>query len=327
MRTNPILSVVIPAYNEEQSISLVEEAIRRELSEAGIRYEIVFVDDGSRDRTWEQICTTGKTKPNVRGVHFSRNFGKEAAILAGLEQAIGDCCVVIDSDLQHPPETIVEMYQLWQEGFEVIEAQKTARGKETAVHGLAAKCFYALISKAAGFDMANASDFKLLDRKAVDALLRIHEHNSFFRALSCWIGYRTATVQFEVRDRVAGESKWSTRSLVKYALNNIASFSAAPMQLVTILGVLLLIVSVVLSAVALVQKLSGVALGGFTTLILLLSFSSSIIMISLGIIGYYIAKIYEEVKGRPRYLISDLLNPDGDSASDISEKNNLTDRN
>lgn len=308
MRFNPLLSVVIPAYNEEQNIPFVEEAVRKVLSNEGVRYEIIFVDDGSRDGTWKQIAELGKADQTVRGVHFSRNFGKEAAILAGLEQAAGDCCVVIDSDLQHPPETIVEMYKLWQEGYEVIEAQKSARGKETAAHGFAARCFYALISKAAGFDMANASDFKLLDRKAVDALLRMNEHNSFFRALSSWIGYRTATVQFEVRDRVAGESKWSTISLVKYALNNIASFSTAPMQVVTILGMLLLVVSVVFSVVALVQKLSGVALGGFTTLILLLSFSSSIIMISLGIIGYYIAKIYEEVQGRPRYLISDFVN-------------------
>lgn len=236
---------------------------------------------------------------------FSRNFGKEAAILAGLAAAKGDCCVVIDGDLQHPPEKIVEMYRLWEQGYEIVEGQKASRGAESHAHGLAARAFYSLISRATGIDMANASDFKLLDRKAVNVLINMRERNAFFRALSSWIGFKTVSIPFDVQKRAGGSSKWSTPALAKYAVDNIASFSAAPMQLVTVLGGIMLLVSLVLGTIALVQKFSGRALGGFTTVILIQLFSSSIIMISLGIIGYYISKIYEEVKGRPRYIITD----------------------
>ena len=196
------------------------------------------------------------------------------------------------------------MYQLWEQGYEVSEGRKSSRGEESAAHGLAAKIFYSLISAATGFDMASASDFKLLDRKVVDALIRMPERNAFFRAMSSWVGFRTTEVEFDVQEREAGESKWSTKALVKYAVNNITSFSTAPMQVITILGIVMLVLSCVLSVIALVQKFTGRALGGFTTVILVLLFASSIIMTSLGIIGYYIARIYEEIKGRPRYIIS-----------------------
>lgn len=225
-------------------------------------------------------------------------------MFAGLERATGDCCAVMDCDLQHPPEKLVEMYRLWEQGYEVIEGVKEDRGQESAFHRFAANSFYGLISKATGMDMASSSDFKLLDRKVVDALNAMPERNVFFRALSYWVGYRQTSVSYRVQERTAGESKWSTKSLVKYALTNISSFSSAPLHIVTVLGFVMLAVSVVLGVTALVQKISGVALGGFTTVILLLLFSSSIVMISLGIIGYYIARIYDEIKGRPRYLIS-----------------------
>jgi dolichol-phosphate mannosyltransferase len=241
---------------------------------------------------------------NVVGVHFSRNFGKEAAMFAGLEQAKGDCCAVMDCDLQHPPEKLVEMYRLWEQGYEVIEGVKEDRGQESGFHRFAANSFYGLISKATGMDMSSSSDFKLLDRKVVDTLNAMPERNVFFRALSYWVGYKQATVSYCVQERTAGESKWSTKSLIKYALTNITSFSSAPLHIVTVLGIVMLIVSVVLGVTALVQKICGVALGGFTTVILLLLFASSIIMISLGIIGYYIARIYDEIKGRPRYIVS-----------------------
>ena len=196
------------------------------------------------------------------------------------------------------------MYRLWEQGYEVIEGVKEDRGQESAFHRFAANSFYGLISKATGMDMSSSSDFKLLDRKVVDALNAMPERNVFFRALSYWVGYKQASVSYCVQERTAGESKWSTKSLVKYALTNITSFSSAPLHIVTVLGIVMLAVSVVLGIIALVQKISGVALGGFTTVILLLLFASSIIMISLGIIGYYIARIYDEIKGRPRYIIS-----------------------
>lgn len=298
-----MLSVVIPVYNEEAVLEKTASVIRSVLSDAAIGCEILFVDDGSKDATWEKI-TALSASGGVRGVRFSRNFGKEAAILAGLSAAKGDCCVVIDSDLQHPPEKIVEMYRLWEQGYE-IEGRKASRGAESHAHGLAARAFYSLISRATGIDMANASDFKLLDRKAVNVLINMRERNAFFRALSSWIGFKTVSIPFDVQKRAGGSSKWSTPALAKYAVDNIASFSAAPMQLVTLLGGIMLLVSLVLGTIALVQKFSGRALGGFTTVILIQLFSSSIIMISLGVIGYFISKIYEEVKGRPRYIVTD----------------------
>lgn len=300
-----MLSVVIPAYNEKAMLRKAADTIGGVLTDAGIAHELVFVDDGSADGTWDALCAAAKENGRVRGVRFSRNFGKEAAILAGLTEAHGDCCVVIDCDLQHPPEKIVEMYRLWQQGFEVVEGRKKSRGSEGRLHTLAAKTFYSLIGAATGFDMANASDFKLLDRKAVDVLVRMPERSAFFRALSSWVGFQTAFVEFDVREREAGESKWSTRSLIRYAVRNISSFSTAPMQLVTVLGAVMLLLSLVLGAIALVQKICGQALEGFTTVILLQLFSGSVIMLSLGVIGYYIAKIYEEIKGRPRYIVAD----------------------
>lgn len=299
-----MLSVVIPAYNEENMVQEAAECISNLLNDAGIPYEMLFVNDGSNDRTWEQICVLSEEQKNIRGICFSRNFGKESAIFAGLEHAAGDCVVVIDCDLQHPPQKIIEMYQFWQQGYEVIEGVKADRGQESMVYSLAAKCFYKILSKATQIDMERASDFKLLDRKAVNVLLNMRERNAFFRALSSWIGFRTISVEFEVREREQGTTKWTTWSLMKYAISNITSFSAAPMQIVTILGALMLMFSLILGAIALIQKIKGIALGGFTTVIIIQLFTGSIVMISLGIIGYYIAQIYDELKGRPRYIVS-----------------------
>ena len=300
------LSVIIPDYNEEGMIGKTTDIITKLLRKNGIENEIIFINDGSKDKTWNRIQTVSNKNDNVRGISFSRNFGKEAAMFAGLSYAKGDCCVLIDCDLQHPPEKIVEMYGLWEQGYEVVEAVKADRGKESFLHRISAKCFYKLISKATNIDMSKASDFKLLDRKAVNALLLVKERNSFFRALSSWIGFKTTQIEFEVQERTVGKSKWSTWALVKYAISNITAFSAAPMQLVTVLGVVMLIASLVLGVEALYEKIIGVALDGFTTVILIQLFSGSIIMISLGIIGYYIAKIYEEIKTRPRYIVSEI---------------------
>ena len=300
-----LLSVVLPSYNEEASIPRAADTITAILIDADIPHELVFVDDGSRDRTWTVIQEQAGRHPQVRGVRFSRNFGKEAAIFAGLAQARGDCTLVMDCDLQHPPEKAVEMYRLWQEGYQVVEGVKASRGKENPLHTFAAKSFYSIISRATGIDMSRASDFKLLDRRAVDTLLAMREKNAFFRALSSWIGFQTTQVEFEVQPRLEGESKWSIRSLVRYAITNITSFSAAPLQLVTLLGVVVFLCSVVLGIHSLWQWASGNALEGFTTIILLQLFIGSILMICLGIIGYYIAKIYEEIKDRPRYIVAE----------------------
>ena len=298
-----MLSVIIPAYNEEKCIKRVYSEIHSLLVENNIESEFISVDDGSQDQTYKMINELSLEEENIIGLHFSRNFGKESAISAGLAAVNGECAVVIDCDLQHPPEKIIEMYRLWEQGYEIVEGIKKERGQEKKLHGVGAKIFYSLISCMAGFDMSNSSDFKLLDRRVVDVLNKMPERG-FFRAMSYWVGYSKTEVEYDVRERVDGESKWSTRGLIKYALLNISSYSTAPMQIVTKLGAVMLIISVIFGVWALIDKITGRALEGMTTVIIITIFIGSIIMISLGIIGYYIARIYEEIQGRPKYIIS-----------------------
>lgn len=299
-----LLSVILPAYNEEIMVERAAKTLEHFLSLEGISFELLFVDDGSKDSTWFKIEEQARKHSYIKGIHFSRNFGKEAAIFSGLAEANGDCCVVMDCDLQHPPKTVIEMYRLWEQGYEVVEGVKGSRGRESAGHKAGAGLFYRIMSRATGIDMSRASDFKLLDRKAVNVLLDMPERNAFFRALSAWIGFKTASVSFDVMERQAGESKWSTWLLVKYAVTNIAAFSAVPLQMVTVAGVFIFIFALIMGAESLIRYFSGRSLEGFTTVILLILIIGSVVMMSLGIIGYYISKIYEEVKGRPRYIIS-----------------------
>ena len=301
------LSVVLPAYNEELMVGKTCRVLAQVLTEAQIPYELVVVNDGSSDRTWEEIQKAGERDANVTGVLFSRNFGKEAAIFAGLAQAGGDVVAVMDCDLQHPPQTLIEMYRLWQDGYEVIEGVKSDRGKEGFLHKECAGFFYDIMSKATKVNMKDASDFKMLDRKAVDSILSMPERNMFFRATSTWVGYKTTSVEFEVQEREAGVSKWSPWTLVKYAFTNIVAFTTFPLQFVTITGVVCFICSPVLMIYSLIQYFAGSAVEGYTTLLMVLLLVGSAMMISLGIIGYYIAKIYEEVKRRPRYIISKVI--------------------
>ena len=299
-----MLTVVIPAYNEEQVLDKTVQVLSELLASESIPYELLFVDDGSKDHTWERIVNAHQKNENVRGIHFSRNFGKEAAIFAGLSEARGDCVAVMDCDLQHPPGTLVEMYRMWVDGVEVVEGVKRNRGKESSMHRAATGIFYRIMSKAVKIDMSRASDFKLLDRKAVESLLEMPEKNAFFRAMSSWIGFVHGQVEFDVKEREAGESKWSTRMLITYAISNIVGFSTAPMQFVTGAGIVVFLIAIILGIQTIVRYCSGHAVEGFTTVILLILLIGSLIMISLGIIGYYIARIYEETKGRPRYIIS-----------------------
>ncbi len=304
-RSGGLLSVVLPAYNEEEMVPKTTEKLRRILDAENIPFELIFVDDGSKDATWEKIARECAEDARVHGISFSRNFGKEAAIFAGLKEASGDCAAVMDCDLQHPPETLVTMYRYWQQGAEVVEGVKRTRGKESFFHRAAAKTFYGIMSSATGTDMSRASDFKLLDRKAVDSLLKMPERSSFFRAQSSWIGFQKEEVPFDVQEREAGISKWSLKSLTRYAVANIVGYSAAPMQFVTGAGVAVLVFAIILGIQTLVRYFGGKSVEGFTTVILLILLIGSVIMISLGIIGFYIARIYEEVKGRPKYIVAD----------------------
>ena len=298
------LSIVIPAYNEEGNIAPTAAAVGEIMSGAGISAAIYFVDDGSTDGTWAEIEKAARANGHVNGIRFSRNFGKEAAIFAGLNAARGECCAVMDCDLQHPPKSLVEMYLLWEEGYEVIEGLKADRGKESLFYKGMAALFYKIIGSVTKMDMSRSSDFKLLDRKVVDALVSLPEHNTFFRALSSWAGFKTAYVEYDVQERTIGYSKWSTVSLFKYAVNNIISFSTAPLHFVTLLGVVFLILSLVQGIESFVTYITHRAEAGFTTVIFIELIIGSIVMISLGIIGGYVGKIYEEVKGRHRFLIT-----------------------
>ena len=306
-----LISIIIPAYNEQANVPVAAERISKLMAKNDISYEMIFVNDGSADATWEKICEEAEKNDNICGISFSRNFGKESAIFAGLKYAKGDAVVLIDCDMQHPPEVIVEMYNIWKNNdVDVVEGKKSSRGKENIFYKGFSKLFYGLIKHASGLDMTAASDFKLIDRKAVDALNEMPERLTFFRAMSSWVGFKTECVYFDVAQRENGKSTWSVKSLFKYAINSITSFTSAPLHAVTVCGVLMLAISVVLAVNTLYNKIVGNSLEGFTTVILLLLLTSSIIMISLGIIGYYISKIYDEIKARPRYLVRELKNLD-----------------
>ena len=300
-----MLSVVIPAFNEQEMVPAAAGQIDGILSRAGIPHELIFIDDGSRDATWAEIRAESEHRDTVRGVHFSRNFRKEAAIFAGLQAADGDCVAVIDCDLQHPPEKLVEMYRLWEQGVEVVEGVKTDRGEESLAHRVAAKTFYRLISEATHIDMTRASDFKLLDRKAVNVLLSMREKRAVFRALSSWIGFRTAEVPYEVRERAAGESKWSTWLLIKYALSNITAFTSLPLHLITGCGAASFLAALIVGIVSIVRLAMGRVVTGLTGAVILLLFLSGLIMVGLGIIGYYLGNIYMEIQDRPRFIVSE----------------------
>lgn len=301
-----LLSIVLPAYNEEQNIANTTDVLSKLLEENRIPYELVFVNDGSGDGTYQEIEKVAASNPHVKGASFSRNFGKEAAIFAGLELTSGDAVIVMDCDLQHPPQVIPQMWKMWQDGAEIVEGIKISRGKESFFHKISAGLFYKIMSRLIKIDMNASSDFKLMDRKVVNVLLELPEKNTFFRALTFWAGFRTEEIKYEVQERQFGESKWSFWSLMKYAVANATCFSTFPLQVVTVLGVVTIFFSIILGIQTLVKYLMGTAVEGFTTVILLILLVGGFIMLSLGIIGHYIARIYEEVKGRPKYIISNV---------------------
>ena len=299
-----LLSVVLPAYNEEMNIANTAKTLSELFEREKMDYELVFISDGSRDKTFEEIKKAAEGNPRIKGAEFSRNFGKEAGIFAGLELTTGDAVVVMDCDLQHPPEVIPQMWKLWQEGAQIVEGKKSSRGKEGFFHKISAGLFYKIMSGLIKMDMSSSSDFKLLDRKVVDVLLSLPERNTFFRALTFWAGFDTRTVEYEVQERKYGTSKWNFFSLMRYAISNCTSFSTLPLQLVTFMGTISIIFSVVLGIQTLVRYLMGNSVEGFTTVILLILIIGGFIMLSLGIIGHYVSRVYEEVKGRPKYIIN-----------------------
>ena len=298
-----LLSIVVPCYNEEASLETFYRTVKNVLQPLDMEIEYVLVDDGSKDQTLQKMKQLHQEDSSVHYVSFSRNFGKEAAIFAGLRQASGDAVVVLDADLQHPPATILSMAELWKQGYEVIEGKKISRGKESLLHKMFAGTFYRLISGFMKMDMNDSSDYKLMDRKVVDVLCSLKERNTFFRALSFWTGFQTTTVEYEVQERVAGATKWSSFSLVKYACNNLISFTYAPLYMIEVVGAIFFLLGLVLAVDAIVDHFMGITVEGYPTLLVLLVIATGCILFSIGIIGIYVAKIYDEIKERPQYII------------------------
>jgi polyisoprenyl-phosphate glycosyltransferase len=311
MRQNhPKYSIVIPVYRESQGIALLLAAIQLQLDQIDGQAEIILIDDGSPDDTWAVLSDCADKYPVLKAVRLSRNFGKEYALAAGLELAQGDAVIIMDGDLQHPPELIPAMIERWQtdSSIEIVEAVKVTRGRERPLNRIGAQAFYGLLRRMSGFDLRNASDYKLLDRKVINAWRRMDEHNLFFRGMTAWLGFKRVQIPFSVPNRISGEPRWSIGNLIKLALTGITAFSSLPLHFVTVSGCLFFIFSIVLSAQSLYLKLTGQAVDGFATVIILLLATGSLLMISLGIIGIYLARIYDEVKRRPRYLITDSFN-------------------
>lgn len=300
------LSILVPFFNEEKQIPLTFAEIVRVMEEAGEPFGIIAVDDGSSDGTWGAISAAAAADARILGLRLSRNFGKEAALCAALDTADGDAVVVMDGDLQHPPCHIPEMIRLWrEEGYDVVEGVKSDRGHESLPSRASAALFYGMFRRLAGFDLRGASDFKLMDRRVVDAWRRLPEHDTFFRGMSAWLGFRRVSLPFEVADRTTGTSKWSIGRLFSLSLHAIASFSARPLQAASSIGIILVLLSGVMAVQTLVRWLSGSAADGFTTVILLELLIGGCVLLSLGLLGVYIARIFSEVKGRPRYIVSE----------------------
>jgi glycosyltransferase involved in cell wall biosynthesis len=308
------LSVVVPAHNEAAGIAHAIDVIASTLSSCGMKLEIIVVDDGSRDATFERIKDRSIADGRVKGLRFTRNFGKEAALLAGLRVASGEAVVTIDSDLQHPPALIPLMIEEWRKGAMVVDAVKRRRENDGILTRLRAGLFNALLTRLGGINMENSSDFKLLDRVVVDAIAReLPERQRFYRGLADWVGYRHASIPFDVEARAEGEGKWSVWKLMQLATTAIVSFTSAPLQIVTFLGMVTLLFGFAVGTEALIGWARGRAVSGFTTTITTLLILGSLIMISLGIIGEYIAKIYDEIKARPTYLVESAVGFDGDN--------------
>jgi glycosyltransferase involved in cell wall biosynthesis len=310
------LSIVMPVYREGEHIGVVLDAVSESLAGLDISYELLLIDDGSPDDTWDVLEELAARFPRLRAVRLSRNFGKELALCAGLEMARGDAVIVMDGDGQHPPAILPEMIRIWRAtDVDIVDGQKVQRGKETLLSKTGARLFYYLWNKLSGFELTGASDYKLLSRRAVNAYLQMKERNVFFRGMTAWLGFRRASVPFEVAGRIGGNTGWSVIRLLRLALTGITAFSALPLQVITIAGGLFMLFAIVFGIQTLIVLMIGHAVSGFATVIFLLLIIGGLVMISLGIIGEYLGRIYDEVKGRPRYLIGRVL----ESAEPLSE--------
>ena len=309
------LAVIIPVYNEGQALRSHFEAIRETLLQDDINGSFLLVDDGSKDNTWQAVMELSGEYDEVSGIRLSRNFGKELALSAGLANIEADLYLFMDSDLQHPPACVKDMMALMiQEDADIVEGIKATRGEESLLYRLIAKNFYRLLKSVTGLEMQNSSDFKLMTREVVDSVRDFNERSVFFRGIVDWVGFRKVQMPFHVEDRQIGESSFSTFRLMRLALNAIFSYTSQPLYLVLLSGFVFLGFAVILGIQTMYNYLTGFAVSGFSTVILLLLITGSMLMMSLGIIGIYLARIYEEVKQRPRYVIQDKV---GHASSEV----------
>ncbi|MGX5732657.1 glycosyltransferase family 2 protein [Bosea thiooxidans] len=303
----PELSVVVPVHNEAENLPLLIERLKSVLERAVSSWELVFVDDGSRDDTLEVIRRLNAGDPRISAVSFSRNFGKEVAIAAGLDHAMGDAVVIMDADLQHPPETIPTFLAKWREGYLNVYGQRTDRESETRLKRNFAKIFYRIFSYFGETPLPEgAGDFRLLDRKAVDALRALPERARFSKGLYAWVGFRSIGVPFQVAEREHGQSKFRYRKLFSFAFDGLSSFSTVPLKVATWSGAVIALIATLTAVYFLLRTLFfGTDLPGFPSLIVSIMFFSGIQLVSLGLIGEYVGRIFAEVKRRPLYLIGE----------------------
>jgi polyisoprenyl-phosphate glycosyltransferase len=307
LRTPTLLSVVAPVYDEEL---LVEQFVARACAaSADYDFELVLVNDGSSDGTPELLDRIAAADPRVRVIHLSRNFGHQAALTAGLEHARGDAVVMLDSDLQDPPELIPDMVARWSQGAEVVYAVRGERQGETAFKLATASWFYKLFNKLAQVDLEpNSGDFRLLDRRALDALLAMTERSRFLRGMTVWVGFNQTAISYERDARHAGETKYTMRRMLRFSLDAIASFSHLPLQLATYAGLLSAGVAFVAIPVVIVLRVLDSYLPGFSSITIAILLLGGIQLIALGVIGEYVGRIYDEVKHRPLYIVREERN-------------------
>lgn len=300
------IAIVIPARNEAQHIENHLETILRQVDGFGVAdFSILLIDDGSSDHTAEAVKKTiGKFPDKIGLVCLSRHFGKEAAILAGLKHASSfDAVIVMDSDLQHPPELISQFVEQWQAGNLIVEGVKQSRGDEALAKNVLTRAYFRLFNFFTEFNIGGMTDFKLLDASVVAVYCGMTEHNRFFRGLVKWMNFPTHQIPFDVPATARAGSTWGSFNLFRYAVSSITSFTAFPLQIVTLLGAITFVMSAIIGGIALFDKLTGKAVDGFTTVILLILLVGSVLMFSIGLIGTYVGKIYDEVKRRPNYIV------------------------
>ena len=312
-RSLKLLSVVAPVYNEEGTIEQFYARVCAALD--GIRFEIVLVDDGSTDRSEPELRKLAANDPRVRLVQLSRNFGHQTALTAGLDHARGDAVVMLDADLQDPPELIPRMLDHWRGGCDVVYAVREQREGESRFKLATARWFYRLFDQLAQVELEhNSGDFRLLDRRALDALLSMRERNRFLRGMTVWVGYRQAAVPYKRDPRYAGKTKYTIPKMVRFSLDAISSFSHRPLQLATLLGFMISTLAFIAIPVVVALRLSGSYLPGFGSVTIAVLLLGGIQLIAIGIIGEYVGRIYDEVKGRPLYLVRSRVNIPDDEA-------------